>query len=71
MTQPVEWWSADGERSGYATATVGAEPGVCAPLRAASPPPGAACRVSRSAKLVWKPVAARWRVAAGEQPVRD
>lgn len=71
LTRPTDWWTADGERSGYALDTVGGA-GFCWPVKArAEAETDARCRLSRSAKLVWKPVASRWTVAGGDTPVRD
>lgn len=71
LTRPVDWWTADGERSGYALDTVDGA-GMCWPIKArTTEDPGATCRLSRSAKLVWKPAGGTWAVKAGDPPVRD
>lgn len=70
LTLPVEWWAADGERSGYALDTVDGA-GMCSPVKADDVPETAQCRVVRSAKLVWRPTATQWAVKAGDPPVRD
>ena len=72
LTMPLDWWTADGKRSGYGLNTVdGAGKCAHAPLKASDLPPNAPCRIVRSAKLVWKPVTTDWKLAAGETPVRD
>lgn len=68
LTRPVDWWTADGERSGYALDTVNGA-GMCLPVKAGDAQ--ARCRISRSAKLVWKPAGGAWAVKAGDTPVRD
>lgn len=71
LTRPVDWWTADGDRSGYAldTTTGG---GACGGGGAGSQATAdARCRISRSAKLVWKPAGGTWAVKAGDTPVRD
>lgn len=72
LTRPVDWWAADGERSGYALDTVDGA-GMCLPVKArsAADASSARCRISRSAKLLWKPTGGTWAVKAGETPVRD
>ncbi len=70
LTLPVEWWTADGDRSGFATDTVGGS-GMCSPVKREDYPSDSACRILRSAKLVWKPVQEDWKVRAGDTPVQD
>ncbi|MBJ7470100.1 MAG: hypothetical protein JHD16_02315 [Solirubrobacteraceae bacterium] len=69
LTVPVEWWTSDGQRSGYALDTVLGQ-GSCTPVKDAEPS-DARCRISRSAKLSWKAIASDWTVNAGDPPVRD
>lgn len=70
LTLPVEWWTPDGKRAGYGLDTVGGS-GMCSPIQDEVAPTNAPCRIVRSAKLVWKPVATKWKVTAGDPPVRD
>lgn len=71
LTRPVDWWTADGERSGYALDTPNGA-GRCLPVEPRDEAEtDARCRVSRSAKLLWKPAGGAWAVKAGDTPVRD
>lgn len=72
LTRPVDWWTADGERSGYSLDTTSGA-GLCLPVKARreAGDSQARCRISRSAKLVWKPAGGTWAVKAGDTPVRD
>lgn len=70
LTLPVEWWTADGERSGFALDTVDGA-GMCSPVKDKDAAASSTCRILRSAKLVWKPVQETWKVRAGDTPVKD
>lgn len=68
LTQPFDWFEAEGATSGYAARTVRGASTCFLP-----DPPGAPsrCRFSRATDLQWKPIEANWRISALDPPVKE